>query len=134
MVSTKQVTIIVLKLSSVRAYRREVTGCVRAYGREVVLTPRPWLAFRSTCKEAWTRWGWVHELRTLVLSLQMASMSSYMGTRGNGRYDRVARMEMTTHSERPKSSVEGSSTLTVDGDCVVDSCSEGDFNDYGCSI
>ena len=46
-------------------------------------------------------------------------------------------MEMTAHSERPKSNEEESSSLTAlteDGDYVLDSCSERDFDDRGCSI
>ena len=44
---------------------------------------------------------------------------------------------MTAHSERPKSNEEESSSLTAlteDGDYVLDSCSERDFDDHGCSI
>ena len=45
-------------------------------------------------------------------------------------------MEMTTHSERPKSNEEESSSLmalTVDGDYVLDSSSEWEFDDHGCN-
>ena len=45
-------------------------------------------------------------------------------------------MEMSTYSERSKSNEEQSSTLTaltVDGDYVLDSCSERDFDDRECS-
>ena len=41
---------------------------------------------------------------------------------------------MTTHSERPKSNEEETSSLTAlteDGDYVLDSCSERDFDDHG---
>ena len=43
---------------------------------------------------------------------------------------------MTTHSERPKSNKEETSSLmalTVDGDYVLDSCSERQFYDQGCN-
>ena len=43
-------------------------------------------------------------------------------------------MEMTALTERPKSNEEESSSLTEDGDYVLDSCSEQDFDDHGCSI
>ena len=45
-------------------------------------------------------------------------------------------MEVTTPTERTKSNEEESSCLTastVDGDYVLDSCSERDFDDHGCS-
>ena len=45
-------------------------------------------------------------------------------------------MKMTVHSERPNSNEEDSSSLTAlteDGDYVLDSCSERDFDDRGCS-
>ena len=45
-------------------------------------------------------------------------------------------MEMTAHSERLKSNEEESSCLTAlteDGDYVLDSCSERDFDNHGCS-
>ena len=43
---------------------------------------------------------------------------------------------MTAHSERPNSNEEESSSLTAlmeDGYYVLDSCSERDFDDHGCS-
>ena len=46
-------------------------------------------------------------------------------------------MEMTAHSERPKSNEEESSSLTAlteDGYYDLDSCSERDFDDHGCCI
>ena len=45
-------------------------------------------------------------------------------------------MEVTASTERKKSNEEESSTLpasTVDGDYVLDSCSERGFDDHGCS-
>ena len=45
-------------------------------------------------------------------------------------------MEVTAPTKLTKSNKEESSTLTalaVDGDYVLDSCSERDFNDHGCS-
>ena len=45
-------------------------------------------------------------------------------------------MEVTAPTERTNSNEEESSTLTastVDGDYVLDSCSERDFDDRGCS-
>ena len=45
-------------------------------------------------------------------------------------------MEVTAPTERTKSNEEESSTLmalTVDGDYVLDSCSERDFDDHECS-
>ena len=45
-------------------------------------------------------------------------------------------MEMTAPTEQTKSNEEESSSLTastVDGDYVLDSCSERDFDDHGCS-
>ena len=52
------------------------------------------------------------------------------------RWDRTVHMEMTESSEQPKSNEEESSTLTalaVDGNYVLYSCSERDFNNLECS-
>ena len=76
-------------------YTKEIV-CVRASvcpdGRspEVALTPRPWLAFRSTEKPGGVVDGRAEIVWTITtgLSMRMASTSSYVGTRESGKIDR----------------------------------------------
>ena len=66
-------------------------------------------------------------------------MSSYMHGHTEKQQDRVAHMEMTALRERPKSveSIKAESSsltaLTEEGDYVLDSCSERNFDNHGCS-
>ena len=60
--------------------------CPDGRSPEVALTPRPWLAFRSTEKPGGVVDGRAESTWTILL--RMASTSSYVGTRGNGKIDR----------------------------------------------